>query len=307
MAVVWHRELPRERSQSGKYGETYVYKRAWLIRVDDPATSLPDITNAAGVEWLDAHPDDDTCKALEFDTKPNDASGLLYTYTVTYQVPPVDSKDSGGEDEPGSIEFLMKVPIWSAGSSVVSVPCWKDKDGDVITNSAGDPLEDLSKEEAELRLTLVQYYPSHTDWAGLARDYTNAVNSDTWNGGGARTWKCQGCSAKVGSENVASATMVYWEVTWEFAYRADTWNLKPWDVGFHEKCDVNGTPSASGDKRKTIYTVDKKPVKQPVALQDGVALPPGSPPVVINGGDGVKVYQEQAFSSVFGELYTPSA
>lgn len=307
MAVVWHRELPRERSQSGKYGETYVYKRAWLIRVDNPATPLPDITDAANVEWLDPHPDDETCKALEFDTKPNDASGLLYTYTVTYQVPPVDNKDSGQEDEPGSIESLMKVPIWSAGSSVVSVPCTKDKDGDTITNSAGDPLEDLSKEEAELRLTLVQYYPSHTDWSGLAMEYTNAVNSDMWNGGSERTWKCQGCSAKVGSENVASATMVYWEVTWEFAYRADTWNLKPWDVGFHEKCDVNGTPSASGDKRKTIYTVDKKPVKQPVALQDGVALPPGSPPVVIYGGDGARVYQEKAFSSVFGELYTPSA
>lgn len=306
MAVVWFRELPRERSQSGKYRETYVYKRAWLIRVDHPATPLPDITNAAGVSWLDAHPDDDTCKALEFETKPNDSTGLLYTYTVTYQVPPVDNKDNGGDDEPGSISQLMKVPIWSAGSSVVTAPCWKDKDGDPILNSAGDRLEDLSKEEAEFRLTLTQYYPSHTSWTGYARTYTNAVNSDTWNGGAARTWKCQGCSAQIGSENVDSATLVYWEVTWEFAYREDTWDLKPWDVGFHEKCDVNGTPSQSGDKRKTVYTVDKKPVKQPVALQGGVALPPGSEPVVINGGNGVRIYQEQAFSSVFGQIYTPT-
>jgi hypothetical protein len=306
MAVVWCRELPRERSQSGKYRETYVYKRAWLIRVDDPATSLPDITNAAGVGWLDGHPDDASCKALEFDTKPVDDTGLLYTYSVTYQVPPVDNGDSGGEGEPGSISTLMKVPIWSAGSSVVTAPCYKDKDGDIITNSAGDPLEGLEKEEAEFRLTLTQYYPSHANWMGTARTYTNAVNSDTWNGGAPGTWKCQGCSAKVGSENVESATMIYWEVTWEFAYREDTWDLKPWDVGFHELCDVNGTPSASGDKRKTIYTVDKKPTRQPVALSGGVALPPGSPPEVINGGDGVKVYQEQAFVSVFGQVYTPT-
>jgi hypothetical protein len=99
--------------------------------------------------------------------------------------------------------------------------------------------------------------------------------------------------------------MVYWEVTWEFAYREDTWDLKPWDVGFHERCDVNGTPSASGDKRKTIYTVDKKPTRQPVALADGVALPPGSPPQVVNGV-GVEVYKTQNFGSVFGEIYTPS-
>lgn len=307
MAVVWYRELPRERSQSGKYGETYVYKRAWLIRVDDPSTSLVDITDAAGVEWLSEHPDDASCKALEFDTKPTDETGLLYTYTVTYQVPPVNNKDAGGEEEqPGQMQQLMKLPIWSAGSSVVTVPCWKDKDGEVITNSAGDPLEGLEKEEAELRLSLTQYFPSHTNWASTARTYTNAVNSDTWNGGAPKTWKCQGCSAQVGSENVGTATLIYWEVTWEFVYREDTWNLKPWDVGFHERCDENQTPSQSGDKRKVITTVTKTPVKSPVALSGGVALPPGSPPEVINSGNGVEVYQQQAFGTVFGELYTPT-
>ncbi len=307
MAVVWCRELPRERSQSGKYGETYVYRRAWLIRVDDPATPLPDITNAASVDWLDGHPDDSSCKALEFDTKPNDDTGLLYTYSVTYQVPPVDNKDAGDGEQPGTMPGLMKIPIWSAGSSVVTAPCWKDKDGEIITNSAGDPLEDLSKEEAEFRLTLTQYFPSHSVWAGTAKNYTNAVNSDSWNGGVARTWKCQGCSAQLQTENVGQVSFTFWEVTWEFAYREDTWDLKPWNVGFHEKCDVNATPSESGDKRKVVYTVDKKPVRQPVALTNGgVAKPAGQPPDVINGGNGVRVYQERPFTSVFGNLYTPT-
>lgn len=303
MAVVWTRELPRERSQSGKYGETYVYRRAWLVRVDSPSTPLPDITNGHGVQWLDPHPDDGACKALEFETKPNDASGLLYTCTVTYQVPPVDNKDNGGASEPGAMSNIMKLPIWSAGSSVVVGPCTKDKDGDAITNTVGDPLEDLSKEEAEFRLSVVHYYPSHTSWMSTARQYTNAVNSDTWNGGAPRTWKCQGCSAKVGSENADGLTMVYWEVTWEFAYREATWDLTTWNVGFREKCDANQTPSESGDETKIITTIDKKPVRQPVALTNGgVAMPPGSPPVEL----AFRVYQEKAFGSVFGSVYTPA-
>lgn len=306
MAVVWTREMQRERSQSGKYGETYVYKRSWLVRVDDPSTPLPDITNGPGINWLDPHPDDDSCLALEFDTKPADDTGLLYIRTCTYQKKPPNSTGGDEEaDQPTYVEGIMKIPIWSGGSSVTSGPATRDKDGDVIANSAGDPLEDLSMDVAEFRLTLTQYYASHTQWGPLAREYTNAVNSDSWNGGTARTWKCQGCSAQVQTENNALVTITFWEVTWEFAYREDDWNLKAWDVGFHELCGSDGVASASGDKRKAIKGQDGKTSKQPVALGSGVALPAGMAPQIINNGNGAEVYRPLPFASVFGELYTP--
>jgi hypothetical protein len=302
MAVVWCRELPRERSQSGKYGETYVYKRAFLVRVDDPATPLPDITNAANIDYLAAHPDDSSCKALEFDTKPTDESGLLYTYSVTYQAPPVNNGDGGEQEQPGYIEGMMKIPIWAASSSVSTGPC-----AFAINNSAGQPLEGLEQEFAEFRLTLTEYHLSHSTWMSDAVTYTNKVNSDTWNGQTERKWKCQGMSAQLQTENSGLGTINYWEVTWEFAYRSSTWNLLPLDIGFMQRVDSSGTPSLSGEKWKEIKGQDGKPVKQPVALAGGVAVAPGTAgyPMVINDGDGEEVYGKVAFSGRFGSVFTP--
>lgn len=300
MAIVWCRELMKDRAQSGKYGETYTYSRSWLVRVDSPTESLVDITNATGVAWMDDHPDDASCKCLEFDTSANDDTGLLYTVKAKYAVPPVNNQDGGDPEQPGYIEGLMKIPIWSGSSSVTSGPV-----GMIVTNSANQPIEGLEQEFAEFRLTKTEYWLSHADWLADGRAYTNKVNADTWNGGGPRTWKCQGMSAQLQTENREGATLNYWEVTWEFAYRSGTWNLLPWDVGYSERCGSDGVPSASGEKWKTILGQDKKPVKHPVALGGGVALPAGTPPTVINDGEGVEVYLSTAFSTRFGSVYTP--
>lgn len=306
MAVVWCRELPKERSQSGKFRETYEYTRAWLVRTDTLDTPLPDITNAAGISYLDSHPDDASCKALEFTTQAADDSGLLFMVRTKYSAPPADQGDNEEEEEQEqTVPGIMRNPVWSGSSTVRSVPIYKDKDGDIITNSAGDPLEGLEGDEAEFRLTLTGYALSHASWMECGRLYTNAVNSDTWNGGEPRTWKCQGLSAQLQTVNKEGETFIFWEVTTEFAYRADTWDLKPWDIGFHERVTDDGTPSQAGTKRRAIVGQDKKPVKQPVALANGIALPAGTPPEVINDGAGVQIYESLAFIPVFGQIYTP--
>lgn len=300
MGVVWCRELPRERSQSGKYQETYQYARSWLVRVDDPATPLPDITNAVGFAWRDPHPDDPSCRAMEFDTKCQDDSGLIYRVDVTYYVPPID----GGDPENPEGTGFMRSMIWTGSSSAKTVPA-VEKNGDIIVNSAGDPLEGLEMETIEPRLSLKMYYPDHTALMSAYMAYTNRVNNGTWNGGAAETWRCLGCSFQPVSENVAGVSYTFWEVNWEFAYDSTTWRLKPWDVGFAERCDSSGVASGSGSERKLIVGQDKKPVRQPVALAGGVALGPGSPPLVINGGAGVEVYETADFAAEFGEIFTP--
>ena len=305
MAVQYCLEIAKERSQSGKYQETYTYTRGWVVRVDDPLTPLPDITNAACNAWLLEHPDDASSVALEFDTKASDDTGLVYTVSVKYYAPPTNNS-SAETEEPGTVDGIMKLPIWSGSSRSKTVPA-VTKDGDFIVNSAGDPLEGLEMDVSEPRLTLVQYYADHATVVSMQRTYTDTVNSGTWNGGAAKTWRCLGCSFQLQTVNNALATLIFWEVTWDFAYDRTTWNLKPWDVGFAERCGEDGFASASGDKRKTILGQDKKTVKQPVALANGVALPAGSPPQVINAGNGEEVYEAIDFSAPFGQVYTPAA
>ena len=304
MTIIYCKELPRERSQSGKHGETYTYTRAFLVRTDSPTEPLPNITNAPGFAWLDDHPDDASVGALEFETSPADDSSLLYYVKVQYGARPVDADSSWSPgDVPGTIAGLMKFPVWSGSSSVTTGPCLEDKDAHKIVNSAGDPLEGMEMEMADAKLTLTNYAATHTAWMTAAQTYTNTCNNASWNGGGIDKWKCQGCAAKLSTENVNGITYVFWELTWEFAYRAKSWRLEPWDIGFAERCDSEGVASAAGTKRRAIRGFDGKVTPRPVALAAGVAKPAGEPPDALVFWP----YNRYDFGSVFGEVFTPAS
>lgn len=301
MAIIYCKELPRERSQSGAHGETYTYTRAFLVRTDDPSEPLPNITNAPGFAWLDSHPDDASVGALSFETSPADDSSLLYYVKVKYGSRPHTAPPEDPPNTPGSVPGLMKFPVWSGSSSVTTGPCLEDKDKEAIVNSAGDPLEGMEMEMADAKLTVTNYALSHTAWMTAAATYTNTCNTGNWNGGAIDCWKCQGCSAKLATENVDGTTYVFWELTWEFAYRAQSWRLRPWDIGFAERCDSEGVASSTGTNRKAIKGADGKATARPVALAAGVAKPAGQPPDALS----FVIYQRQNFSTAFGEVFTP--
>jgi len=303
MAIIYTKELPRERSQSGKHGETYTYTRAFLVRTDSPTEPLPNITNAAGFAWLDDHPDDASVGALEFDTTPADDSSLLYYVKVKYGARPVDADTEWSPGVPGTIEGLMKFPVWSGSSSVTTGPCLKDITGAKIVNSAKDPLEGQEMEMADAKLTLTNYAATHGTWMTQQKVCTNKCNDAVWNGGAIDTWKCQGVAAKLTTENVGGVTYVFWELTWEFAYRHDTWHLKPWDIGFAELCGSDGVASASGDKKKAIKGVDGKVTPRPVALAAGVAKGAGQEPDALD----FAIYYRTDFATKFGEVFTPAS
>lgn len=339
MAVVWARETARDRGIEREKESAGSASRSWLVRLDDPATALADIQAAAGVSIGDSHPEDVELEVEKISVRSSDDSGLLYVVSAEYGLADGSGSDgSGGDgsgDDESEVDGLFKQ--WSGSSSVASEPVFRDNANNVMTNSAGDPLEGLEAERAQFHLTLTTYYFSHADnpplvgWLGLSRQFTNAVNSDVWNGGNPRQWKCQGCSAKLASDKLGpnNSLRYYWEVTWEFAFRADYWVLQPWDIGFNELVDSAGDPYAvsgisAGDeayvggsdggsggdgpcaddlKRRAIKGQDGKPVKQPVALQDGVAKAPCLRPNSL----WFEVYPEEDFAPVFGEVFTPQA
>ena len=293
MAVVAVDEVIGGTGLSGKYGESFTFTRKWRIRVDDPRTSKVVISRAPGIVFGAGHPDFGSHKAMEFDLSDEDGVGMFWVMTVKYYIPP---KENTPDDATG-----MPKDDWKATGSTTTVPVFKDKDNNPIVNSAGDPLEGLELEASDAALTLTKCY-SDTAWSSIASSQSNTVNSSTWNGYPARTWKVEfrGATKKemTVSAGSGSATKVYWETSWEFRYRADTWDLAPWDVGFNQLVTSDGTPSASGTKRASVLGTDKKPVRQPVALTSGVAKAAGQKPDVLN----FRAYRETSFT-VFG---TPS-
>jgi hypothetical protein len=299
MGVEWIRESSRDAQfTSAEDGKTRA-ARSWLAKTDSPATTAIQVAGAAPVSVGDVLGGGSDLRCTSVRARANGADGMLWTVTAEYEVRP---DPEGDEPPPGGGQF--KVPIWSASSTVSNQGIYQDRFGDTIVNSAGDPLEDVTADVAEFRLTLTTFFLSHTEWVGPGRSYTNSINNANWNGGAAEEWKCQGFSAKLNVEEIAGATTPFWEVNIEFAYKAGGWNPQPWDIGFAQRVDDQGVPSGSGTKRAQIKGQDNKPVRQPVALAGGVAKPAGQPPDVINNGNGVDYYVPRDFS-VFGQVYTP--
>jgi hypothetical protein len=306
MSIEWIRETSSEIEYSGDTKGARRATRSWLFKVTTPDVSPALISTNIPVAFNDPHPNVAGILAKKFRVRPIDSTGMLWSAVVEYETSiqgeqPDQETTSGVPDKP---------EIWGGSSSVTTGPVYKEREnatdarrnGPVMTNSAGDPLEDLVAENAEERLTLTTYYLNHQEWMQASKKYTNACNSDTWNGGEPYTWKCQGCSKKLNAEtNDQGQTVVHWEVTWEFAYRAEGWQLRPWDIGFNQLVDDEGTPTGSGNKRQTIKGQDNKGVRQPVALVNGIAKEPGEPPDALE----FYVYPEFSFNEQFGQVYTP--
>lgn len=298
MAVVGWRETPKGSGVSGRYGESNTYRRVFIVRVDSPATSKVAICRAPGVAYGSAHPDQAACKAMEFDCSMADDVGLWWTVSVSYYAP-----------SPEMIPQENGIPedSWSASGGTSTGPAFVDRNGDSIVNSAGDPLEGLEQENDDISWTLTKCY-TDLSWNTVRLLQSNTVNDASWNGAPPGEWKVnfRGAQKKTittttagtagtapgdgssGAFNGTEGTIEYWETTWEFRYRADGWDLKPWDVGFNELVS---------SQRLAILGNDGKAVKQPVALNsNGTKKTPGEAPDALS----FNVYAESDFST-FGE------
>lgn len=301
MAVIGWRRVVDGTGFSGKVGEPLRYDEAWLIRVDSPLTPKQTIVKAVPCGWYSAHWENADCKAMEFKLAPRNQDGMLWRLDVAFYPPPPREKlKSDGIPE----------DFWERQGGVATVPVFRDRDGDMIVNAAGDPLEGLQKEREEKTWTLTKFYTDDS-WIADVDLYAGSVNSDTWDGGDPGTWKCYFKSAKRREiENVARGktasdagegtpvsggtdeVLKLVETVWEFRYEPDTWKAMPWDVGFHEL--VSG-------ERKAIVGSDGKSVKQPVALSsNGTKKADGEAPDVIRDGDGAELYPTTTFAAKFG-------
>jgi hypothetical protein len=292
MAWVSYQRITNGVQVAGKFGESLVVTERWQIRVDSPLTSkaeiLVGVSTTSGVTWGSSHPEFSALKAMEFDLSP-EADGMRWILTVRYYVPPATKKPQAGSGIPAD--------AWEFAGSTTTVPVFVDTSGVTITNAAGDPLEGLEKERHEFGWTLRKNYSTEAAFNSAAGNYPGRVNSASWAGGAAKTWKCYLRGAKKVSVSKLDGssdgeTLDYIEATWEFKYDPGTWKCMPWDVGFMEL--VSGS-------RKAILDSTNKAVKQPVALNtNGTKRSDGSKPLIINSGNGVDIYDTANFTTGFG-------
>jgi len=180
-----------------------------------------------------AYPADSDLELMQVSVRP--VSADKYRATLVYEVPGMSQRQQRVTEE----------TTYEVGTVGYQTQTNKDKDDTLITveynGDTKSPLLSIEANEAYLIARRLE------DASPLAKSlqYTNHVNSDTFGGGAIRTWRCIGIT---GVSNDGGST---WEVTYEFRYRADTW-----DVRAVYLLD-DGTPpddvDADGDKLVRVY------------------------------------------------------
>ena len=306
MSVTGWNESTASRTLAASAGESgFKWQRSFTVQVDDPTTPLLDIINAPGVNLWAPHPEDQFAFAQQFDAKPRGSSMLLYDVTVKYDAAPL-SNEKREEQKPGQAPGPTAIPkaVWSGGTKTFNVPFKIDEDLVVVANSAGIPFPDAEKTIYCPTLSVTKPFATLGAANTAMMQMVGAVNNTAWYGGAVGTWLCESGKWAWKIENQGNVQLKYVEVGFEFTYRSGGWNLMLLDIGYQQRVDNSGNPSSTGTKYAPIKGQDGKPVKEPVALNNGVVMDPppsaNSPPHVINGGKGVNPYRKTDFAAVVG-------
>lgn len=182
----------------------------------------------------------------------------------------------------------------SKPSQVAALYYWDGTTRRALTNSAFDYYEGLTTEELIIVAKISKNYADFDAANGPADliKATNKLNSGTYLGTAAHTWKVAGVQTSYVTEFYNNVPHQYWRTTSELQFRQSTWNLFLPDVGWNF--------IAGGQKRRAMV----------FDFENGewVASPN---PVGLNGSGGInftatpfinerRVHEETNFSLLFG-------
>jgi len=285
MAVVAHREVSG-RSLTHRFGEPPTAERKFVVTLDSTAHTVAEVAGAIGIFHGAPHPEYGFLTMTEARMTEGQPSSFHAEVTFSYELLKPDERDPNP---------LARPDVWTFSTGGAAVPAlfyWDDEDEQKpLVNSAKDPFENLTTEEAECRATITANRPTFPLATAIA--VTNTVNDAAYIGAPKHHWKCVGISGQQQIEMVNDAELRYWSITTELVYRRSGWNLLLPDVGYNY---------LSGGKKKRAWvrdidTDERIAAVSPQALNDdGTLKPEGELPDILER----RVNREVNFSDYFG-------
>ena len=283
MSVIKVTESPQVNG-SRKFGEPPTFQRKWIVEVDDPLTSQTDISNAPGVVFLDSHPEAYYCLAMNVNITNYSSSRWHYEVTWDYELP----KQQNVDPNP-----LARADIWKWTTGGLQVPALYYYEGETLkplVNTANDFFEGATTDISTLQASISGNRPTF-DY-GMATAVTNTVNSDTYLGAPAGSWKCSGISGQPAVEVVNEVEIRYWQIEVTLEYRPDRWPLQLPNVGWNY---------LDGGTKKRVYVIDtdsgdKVPASNPQPLNSNGGIKSGAPDIIER-----RVHRQVAFNQYFGQ------
>jgi len=287
MAVIASREvIPR--TFSHKFGESPTAERKFVVTVDAP-TPTQDVIGAVGIIHGTSHPEFGFLSMAEASVTETDRHHVEITYR--YEVAPETEQNP-----------LLRPDVWSFSTGGASVPALTYLDeADALrplVNAAGDFIEGLQTEEAEVRATISGNRLTFP--LAIAASVTNSLNDAPYLGGSRYTWKCAGIGGQQETEVVNGEELRYYKITVELVYRASGWPLVLPDVGWdyleggEKKRAWVWFDPGNGEPKTQVPSGSPRPLDG-----NGGLLPDGEPPRLIVR----RVNRAVDFAAYFG---TPS-
>ena len=289
MAVVSNRELVGRGFQH-KFGDAPTASRQFAVTLDDPDTPTQEILDAVGIKHGDYHPEYTYLRCIEGSVTENSPDPWHAEISYSYELPAL-----GGNPE-FNTNPLARRDVWSFSTGGAQIPALvyynEFDEQQALVNSAGDYFEGMTTEEAEVRASIAGNRAAFP--LGIAAAVTNTVNSGSYLGAPAYTWKCAGISAQQQSEVVNGVEINYWSVTVELIYRQSGWPLLLPDVGWTY---IDGGEKAGVWVRGPYGEKIAASNPQPLA-EDGTLKCPGSTcvPTILER----RVNRQADFSLYFG-------
>jgi hypothetical protein len=271
VTVTYRGEIHDQRKASNKQGKRS-YTRVFLLTTDSRSDGAFTVGSNVSLPVIgSAFPDDANAVCKSIDVACVDGFTKWHVtcnYDDTYQV----------ESTPTNDETRIS---WS--SEIFQREAWKDKDGDGVLNSAGDPFNPpVMRDDARTVCRIVQNASSVPTYV---LTYPNCVNSTSFTIDGVSVAARYAKISNVGvSEERRRNGTVYREVTIEMHIRNETWDFEILDAGFREFDPADST------KRILITNDDGTDITEPACLD----------------GSGAKVATPTPANAVFGtfRVYT---
>ncbi len=283
MSIVAVNELFEGReAQENEKGQRF-YTRVFQVVTDDPNDGPLTAARATGVPRRGAlysagNEVDLAARVRRITPSQNPESPRLWEIRIEY-----DTVREEQDENPLNRPYEVN---WDFAQ--FTRPVWRDIFGNAILNSARqyyDPPVEIDDSRPVLSVTRNEggFNP------GLAIEFQDAINSDTFLGFSPGTVKV----AKIAAQSQFENNWFYWRVTYEFNFRREGWNISILDQGRYEL--RNGKPVPIREFDTSGVEIPFSHVTDPVPLNGaGLRLPNPSPDTVIYGT--YQVYRERDFS-----------
>ena len=287
MSILSVNEVSGARSTENEKGETE-YTRTFKVVTSAANIGAIAVRTATGIPrvgdyYLTATEQDtgSLCKRVE--PQQEQDNPRLWIVRADYGAP------SDGDEAQRNPNPLLRPAVLTWGFNKSSRVVWKDANGKGITNSAGeyfDPPPEMDDSRPTLSITRNEaaFNP------GIATDYQDAVNSDSFLGFAPGQVKVAGISGTSQTEN----NVAFWSVGYEFEFRREGWQLSILDQGRNQRI-LQWLAPILQRRADNAEPIQGMAVSDPVPLNGagGELINPGPNTVIYRN---FEVYKSKAFA-----------